>query len=67
MDKIKAAFVTVKSFLIEVRAELRKVTWPSWKGTVASTSVVLVVVLIVSLFLGIVDFGLTKLIRLILD
>ncbi|HPL63972.1 MAG: preprotein translocase subunit SecE [Syntrophales bacterium] len=67
MDKIKAAFVTVKSFLIEVRAELRKVTWPNWKGTVASTSVVLVVVLIVSLFLGIVDFGLTKLIRLILD
>jgi preprotein translocase subunit SecE len=66
MDKIKSAFLTVKSFLKEVRVELKKVTWPSWKGTVASTSVVIVVVLIVSLFLGVVDFGLTKLIRLIL-
>ena len=32
----------------------------------ASTSVVIVVVVIVSIFLGIVDFGLTRLIRLIL-
>jgi preprotein translocase subunit SecE len=49
-----------------VRAELRKVTWPSWKGTMASTAVVVVVVIIVAIFLGIVDLGLTNVIKLIL-
>jgi preprotein translocase subunit SecE len=43
-----------------------KVTWPTPKQTLASTSVVIVVVVIVSLFLGIIDFGLSKLIRLAL-
>ncbi|MFB3926266.1 MAG: preprotein translocase subunit SecE [Syntrophales bacterium] len=66
MDKIKSIITKVEQFLKEVRAELRKVTWPTAKGTLASTSVVIVVVFIVSVFLGIVDFGLTKLIRLIL-
>ncbi|MBA4422625.1 MAG: preprotein translocase subunit SecE, partial [Syntrophus sp. (in: bacteria)] len=42
------------------------VTWPTPKQTLASTSVVIIVVLIVSTFLGIVDFGLTKIVRLVL-
>ncbi len=66
MDKIKDLAATVKQFLREVRAELRKVTWPTFKMAMASTSVVIVVTLIVSIFLGIVDFGLTRVIRLIL-
>ncbi len=66
MDKVKAAVQKTKQFLREVRTELRKVTWPTWKGTLASTSVVIVVVIIVSIFLGLVDLGLTNLIKLIL-
>jgi len=66
MDKVKDAVQKSKQFLREVRAELKKVTWPSWKGTMASTSVVIVVVIIVSIFLGIVDLGLTNVIKLIL-
>jgi preprotein translocase subunit SecE len=66
MDKVKELAAKVKQFLREVRVELRKVTWPSFKGAMASTSVVIVVVVIVSIFLGVVDFGLTRLIRLIL-
>jgi preprotein translocase subunit SecE len=42
------------------------VTWPTTKQAMASTSVVLVVVLVVSLVLGIFDFGLVKLMKLIL-
>ena len=50
----------------EAKVELRKVTWPTPKEALASTSVVIVVVIIVSLFLGVVDLGLTKIIRLVL-
>jgi preprotein translocase subunit SecE len=66
MDKIKAIVSKAKLFLKEVKAELKKVTWPTYKGSLASTSVVLVVVFIVSIFLGLVDMGLTRLIRLVL-
>ena len=66
MDKIKAVFLTSKQFLKEARTELSKVNWPTTKQAIASTSVVLVVVLVVSLVLGIFDFGLVKMMKLIL-
>jgi len=66
MEKIKAITLQVTQFLRESRVELRKVTWPTPKEALASTSVVIVVVIIISMFLGIVDFGLTKIIRLVL-
>ena len=56
---------TIK-FLREVKVELKKVSWPSRKETVGSTFVVLVVVIIVALFLGIIDIGLSRLVRIIL-
>lgn len=53
-------------YLREVRNELSKVVWPSRKDTGAMTAVVLVFVLIVSFFLGIIDFGLSSLVQMIL-
>lgn len=53
-------------FLREVKIELKKVTWPSRKQTMGSTVVVIILVMIVSLFLGLVDFGLSSLIRIVL-
>jgi preprotein translocase subunit SecE len=53
-------------FLRDVRSELRKVTFPSRTETLASTAVVLVVVCIVALYLGIVDFLLSLVIPRIL-
>lgn len=47
-------------FLREVRAESRKVTWPSRRDTVASTAAVLAVVFLIALFLGVVDLGLSR-------
>jgi len=55
-----------KQFLSEVRAEYRKVTWPSQKEAIAGTIGVVVLVLIMTLVLSSVDFGLSQLIRLIL-
>ena len=54
-------------FLREVKVELKKVTWPSRKQTLGSTAVVLVLVLLVSLFLGLVDLGLSNIVRLVLQ
>lgn len=53
-------------FLGNVKAELKKVTWPSKKDTYASTTVVIVVVLICAVYLGVVDIILSRLIRLVL-
>ena len=53
-------------FFREVKIELTKVTWPSRKQTIGSTAVVILFVFIISLFLGVVDIGLSSLVRLIL-
>ena len=58
--------VKVTGFLNEAKAELKKVTWPTRKQAFASTAVVIVVVIIVSVFLSLVDLGLTKIVKLIL-
>jgi preprotein translocase subunit SecE len=54
-------------FLREVKVELKKVAWPSRKQTIGSTVVVIVLVLVISLFLGVVDVGLSSLIRVVLQ
>lgn len=54
-------------FLREVQVELKKVTWPSRKQTIGSTVVVIILVMIISLFLGAVDISLSSLIRLVLQ
>jgi preprotein translocase subunit SecE len=54
-------------FLREVKIELKKVTWPSRKQTMGSTAVVIVLVVIISAFLGLVDVILSALIRVVLQ
>lgn len=66
MDKIRLIAEKIKQFLNDAKIELKKVAWPTPKQALASTGVVIVVVIIVSIFLGIVDFGLTKIIKLVL-
>jgi preprotein translocase subunit SecE len=48
------------SFLKESKDELTKVVWPTRKQTIEMTIVVIVVVLIVSFYLGGIDYLLTK-------
>jgi preprotein translocase SecE subunit len=67
MEKIREFLEKAKQFFREVRVELKKVTWPSRKETIASTSVVLVTVFLVAFYLGIVDLGLSHLIRIFLE
>jgi len=53
-------------FLAEVRAEVRKVTWPTRAEALGGTAVVVVVVLIMALFLGVVDAILSKIVQSII-
>ncbi len=56
----------VISFLESVKIELAKVTWPTRKETLSTAAVVVVIVFLISLFLGACDVVLAKLMRLIL-
>jgi preprotein translocase subunit SecE len=53
-------------FWRETMAELRKVVWPTPNQAVNLTTIVIVTVVAMSLFLGTVDYILTQLVRLVL-
>ncbi len=46
----------IKDFVREARAELKKVTWPTRKQIWYWTLIVIIFTLVVSLYLGVVDF-----------
>ena len=56
----------VMQFFESVKLELNKVTWPTRKETMATTGVVVIIVLLVSVYLGTCDVILAKLMRLVL-
>ena len=56
-------FKAVGLFLRQAKVELKKVKWPTRKELLASTAVVIVLTLLVSFYLGLVDFGLIKIIK----
>jgi len=60
-------FEKIKQFLKEFRIEMKKVSWPSRKEIIASTWVVLIVVIVMSFYLGLADFVFSKLLRIILS
>ena len=64
--KLKGYIDKGLQFLREVKVELKKVVWPSRKQTIGSTVVVLILTMIISVFLGLVDIGLSSLIRVVL-
>ena len=67
MQKVQEGTRGAKEFVEESWVELMKVHWPSRKETYAATLVVIVVVVLISIFLAVVDLGLTKAIQAIID
>ena len=65
-EKVKVVIEKITQFIKDAKVELKKVTWPTPKQTLASTAVVIIIVFIVSIYLGIVDFVLAKLIKFVL-
>jgi len=64
--KVKSYINKGIQFLREVKVELKKVVWPTRKQTLSSTVVVIILTIIVACFLGVVDIGLSSLIRVVL-
>ena len=50
-------------FLKEVRIELSKIVWPGFNEFIGSTIVVLILIVLFSIYLGIIDFGFAWLAR----
>lgn len=57
-------FVRINAFLAEVRAELKKVSWPSKEEMWSATGVVIVSTALITVFIVFVDFVLDKILRL---
>ncbi len=47
-------------FLRDVRAELRKVSWPSWEDLRRSTMVITIIVILIGLLIGLMDLMFSK-------
>ena len=54
------------TFMQEVRQEVAKVTWPTWKEVWITTLMVLIMVALASIFFLAVDQALSYLVRLVL-
>jgi len=63
LEKIKDFWDRIKTFFVEVNAEVRKVTWPTFKEVRDTTVVVLIAIFIFGIFLYFVDMGLHRLIQ----
>ena len=66
MKKIKDAIAGIRTFIEEVRIELKKCTWPTRSELMDSTVVVIVSVVLVSLFVGTSDLVLNSLLRMVI-
>ncbi len=56
----------IKTFLLEVKTETKKVTWPKMDELKASTMVVLVAVLIITAFISVVDLIVGKVLNFVM-
>ena len=59
-------FSDARQFLLEVRAEFRKVTWPAQKETMGGTVGVVVIVAVITSALSLVDVLLGQAVQLLL-
>ena len=65
MSKISDSLRRVRFFLMEVRNELKKSTWPTRNELLESTAVVILSVILFTVFVGLSDSLLVAVLRLI--
>jgi preprotein translocase subunit SecE len=65
-EKKPYSLARIKEFVNEVKVEFNKIVWPDKKVTIGSTGVVIVLVFIVSIYLGAVDLLIGRLVTFIL-
>ena len=57
----------LREFISDVKSEIKKVTFPTRAETLGSTSVVLILVVILSIFLSLIDHALVRLVKIVID
>lgn len=55
----------LKTFLLETKTEIKKVTWPTKQELKDATKVVIVASFILTIFIGVVDQILSRIVKLI--
>ena len=63
LGNVKDLWVRIKTFFVEVNAEVRKVTWPTFKEVRDTTIVVIIAVFLFGIYLYFVDMALHRLIQ----
>ncbi len=66
VDKVSFSPASIRQFVGEVKAEFNKVVWPERKVTVGLTGFVLILVTLISIYLGTVDLLLGKIVTMVL-
>lgn len=66
-QKMSALPAQVKEYVEDLKAEMRRVTWPSWNQVRATTTVVIVSVFAFSAYFFLVDMAITRLVTKIFD
>lgn len=65
-EKSENWFARSRDYLSEVQAEFKKITWPPQSEMINGTVSVLVIVTLIATFLGVVDFGLSRMMQMVL-
>ena len=53
-------------FLKEARNELKKVTWSERKEVIGATVTIVFLIILIAMFVGIIDFGLSRILGILL-
>jgi preprotein translocase subunit SecE len=64
-DRIKKQNA-IQRYVNETSGELRKVSWPTWPEARQLTILVIIVMVVIGIFLGVVDWGANAFLNLIL-
>jgi preprotein translocase subunit SecE len=65
-ENSKNIFARTRQYVGEVQGEFNKITWPPQAETLNGTVSVVIIVALIATFLGIVDFGLSRVIQMVL-
>lgn len=58
---------SIKKFFKDLRGECKKVVWPDSKTVLKSTGIVLLCVAVLAVVIGLIDLGLSELIKLLVN
>ena len=66
MERNPAVWIaSTRQYLVDVRSEFRKITWPSQREYLGGTVGVVVIVAFLTVVLGLIDAGLAKVMELL--